>query len=94
MRWLQLGLLFIVVVLQYRFWFAENGWRDVRRLDRDIAAEQTEINRQQKRNALLAARVDDLKSGHDAVEELARSNLGLVRKGEIFYVLPADTVGR
>lgn len=94
MRWLQLGLLFIVVVLQYRLWFAENGWRDVQRLDRAIALEEADIDRREKRNEVLAARVDDLKSGLDAVEELARSDLGLVREGEIFYVLPAEDVRR
>lgn len=94
MRWLQLGLLFIVVVLQYRLWFAENSWRDVQRLDREMAVERHEIDRRQKRNDLLAAKVDDLKSGLDAVEELARSNLGLVKEGEIFYVLPADDLHR
>lgn len=88
MRALQLGLLLLFCVLQYRYWLADNGWQDVQRLQADIAQQETIINRQQQRNATLEARVADLKSGLDAVEELARSNLGLVKPGEIFYVIP------
>lgn len=90
MRWLQLSLLFIVIVLQYRLWFGENSWQDVQRLDEEIARQQAEIDRREARNLALRARVDDLKSGLDAVEELARSNLGLVKEGEIFYVIPTE----
>lgn len=90
MRWLQYGLVFLLVVLQYRLWLGENSWPDVRRLDTEIAAQQAQLDRQQSRNAVLQARVDDLKSGLDAVEELARNNLGLIRDGETFYVIPAD----
>ncbi|WP_108126837.1 cell division protein FtsB [Saccharospirillum mangrovi] len=90
MRWLQLGLVFLLVLLQYRLWLGENSWPEVHRLDAEIAARQVEIDRQQSRNVVLEARVDDLKSGLDAVEELARNNLGLVKPGETFYVIPAD----
>ncbi|GGX61674.1 cell division protein FtsB [Saccharospirillum salsuginis] len=92
MRWLQLSLLFILIVLQYRLWFGENSWRDVQRLDDEIASQQAEIDRREARNQVLRARVDDLKSGLDAVEELARSNLGLVKEGEVFYVIPTENL--
>lgn len=94
MRWLQLGLVCLLVVLQYRLWLGDNGWRDLHRLDAEIAAQQAEIDRQQRRNAVLEARVEDLKSGLDAVEELARNNLGLIRPGETFYVISDDEVDR
>lgn len=88
MRVLQLGLLLLLCVLQYRYWLADNGWRDVQRLQGDIVQQERLIERQQQRNATLESRVEDLKSGLDAVEELARSNLGLVKPGEVFYVTP------
>ncbi|MDB2448814.1 cell division protein FtsB [bacterium] len=94
MRWLQLGLVFLLVVLQYRLWLGENSWPQVRHLDTEIAAQQTQLDRQQARNEVLEARVDDLKSGMDAVEELARNNLGLVKPGETFYVIPANEADR
>lgn len=90
MRWLQLGLLLLLAVLQYRLWLGENSWPEVRRLDTEIATSQAQIDRQQSRNQVLEARVDDLKSGLDAVEELARNNLGLLKPDEIFYVIPTD----
>jgi cell division protein FtsB len=47
---------------------------------------QKQINEQtRKRNAALDAEVRDLKSGTDAIEERARSELGMVKQGEIFF---------
>lgn len=87
MRLIQITLLVFIVVLQYRFWFAENGYLDHQRLERDIAQQQTRLKAQQQINANLQARVDDLKSGNDAIEELARQNLGLIKPGETFVLI-------
>ena len=38
-----------------------------------------------QRNDALAAEVQDLKSGEAAVEERARSELGMIKPGETFY---------
>jgi len=89
-RWLQLGLLFMLIILQYRWWLGENSWVDVNRLENDIAVQETINTERRARNEALAARVADLKSGLDAVEELGRSDLGLVKPGEIFYVIPVE----
>ena len=89
MRLVQIALLILIVLLQYRFWFAENGYLDHRRLLNDVSEEQSRLAVQQKINANLQARVEDLKSGNDAIEELARQNLGLIKPGETF-VLIAD----
>lgn len=90
MRWLQIGLLVLLVMLQYRWWLSENSWVDVSRLEADIATQEAINAEHRARNELLRARVADLKSGLDAVEELGRSDLGLVRPGEMFYVIPAE----
>lgn len=90
LRWLQVGLLILLVILQYRWWLGENSWVDVNRLEADVAA-QEHINAERRaRNDVLTARVADLKSGLDAVEELGRSDLGLIKPGEVFYVMPAE----
>lgn len=90
LRWLQVGLLLLLVMLQYRWWLGENSWVDVNRLETEIASQQS-INQQYRaRNDALSARVADLKSGLDAIEELGRSDLGLVKPGEIFYVIPSE----
>ncbi len=38
-----------------------------------------------ERNENLAAEVKDLKQGMVAIEERARSELGMIREGEVFY---------
>ena len=87
MRLVQLTLLVLIIVLQYRFWFAENGKADKRRLEQEIAEQQSELNAQRAKNDVLQARVDDLKSGDEAIEELARQNLGLIKPGETFIIM-------
>ncbi|WP_348672899.1 cell division protein FtsB [uncultured Abyssibacter sp.] len=80
------GLL-ILGYFQYRLWFADGGIPDVRRQQAEIAV-MTEQNAQLKaRNAALEAEVDDLKSGVAAMEGRARTDLGMVRKDETFYLL-------
>ncbi|MEP4548242.1 MAG: septum formation initiator family protein [Saccharospirillum sp.] len=90
LRWLQIGLLVLLVMLQFRWWLGENSWVDVSRLEADVAAQESINAERRARNEVLSARVADLKSGLDAVEELGRSDLGLIRPGEVFYVIPAE----
>jgi len=78
-------LVVLLVVLQYRFWFADGGMVEVHRLEQKVTAQRTENERLRERNRALAAEVHDLKRGLDAVEARARVELGMVRKGETFY---------
>lgn len=87
MRLVQVSLLILVVVLQYRFWFGENGYLDKQRLELELQEQLSELEALQTRNDNLAARVGDLKSGNDAIEELARQNLGLIKPGETFVIM-------
>ena len=85
MRWLLAGLLFILLVLQYRLWIADGSLAEGHRLERQIE-EQARINEQlQERNAALEREVLDLQSGNKGLEQRAREQLGLIREGEIFY---------
>ena len=88
MRILRAIVLLLVVLLgwlQYRLWFGDGGQREVVALQEDVAGQEAENARLQQRNAALAAEVQDLKSGEAAVEERARSELGMIRPGETFY---------
>lgn len=91
MRLLQLVLLGLIVMLQYRFWFADNGFVDRQRLDAEISTVKAEIEVIEQKNAALEARVFDLKNGTDAIEELARQNLGLIKPGEVFIMTVEPT---
>jgi cell division protein FtsB len=78
-----LGGLF--VVLQYPLWFGSGGVIAVWKLNREIAGQQAENAKLRERNDALDAEVKDLKQGSAAIEERARAELGLVKKGETFY---------
>lgn len=76
--------LLMLAVLSYRLWLADDGYMEVRRLQKEIGTQEQELASKQRRNRELAAEVKDLKEGVDAVEERARSELGMTRKGETF----------
>jgi cell division protein FtsB len=77
--------------LQYRLWFSEQGLREVVRLGAAIEAQSAANRGQSERNRQLRAEVDNLKVGLTALEERARSELGMVGNNETFYqiVTPA-----
>ncbi len=80
------------VFLQYQLWVDRDGVRKLIHLSGRID-NQTAINQQlYERNEVLAAEVEDLKSGFDAIEERARMELGMIREGETFFqVIEKDT---
>ena len=71
--------------LQYKFWFGVGSSGQVVALEQQVAAQKRENAGLQERNDALAAEVEDLKSGESAVEERARSELGMIKPGETFY---------
>ncbi len=80
-----------LVLLQYRLWVSDQGMREIWRLQQAVEA-QTGANAEQRdRNRQLLAEVTDLKVGLAALEERARSELGMVGNNETFYqiVTPA-----
>jgi len=84
-RWVALILLVLIGVLQLRLWTGPWSLPEVHRLEDKVKAQREENEALKKRNAALAADVEDLKSGKEAVEERARSELGMVKPGEVFY---------
>jgi len=78
-------LLALLVALQLRLWLGSGGLPEVRRLEAALAAQREENAGLEARNHRLAAEVHDLKEGLEAVEERARSDLGMIGKDETFY---------
>ena len=78
-------LALVFLLLQYRLWVGEGSLAEVSNLKREIAEQHEELAALQERNRALQAEVDDLKRGLEAVEERARSELGMLKKGEVFY---------
>jgi cell division protein FtsB len=93
MRGLRIALLVLLALLawlQYRLWFGNGGAREVEALQSRVEAQARQNEGLQQRNASLAAEVTDLKSGEAAIEERARSELGMVKPGEKFYRVVDD----
>lgn len=86
-RWLVVILIILLAGLQYRLWFGEANLRQVWALEDQIAEQQRENQQLTERNKRLEAEVNDLKKGLGAVEDRARSEMGMIKKGETFYQL-------
>ncbi|MEE4303859.1 MAG: septum formation initiator family protein [Wenzhouxiangella sp.] len=84
MRVILIALLVILLVLQVQLWRQFSEVRTLRELVEEQQAENDEL---QKRNEALAAEVEDLRAGLEAIEERARSELGLIRKDEEFFLI-------
>ncbi|MCG7872578.1 MAG: cell division protein FtsB [Candidatus Thiodiazotropha lotti] len=86
-------LVALLMFLQYRLWVGEGSLAEVNNLKDEIGALQQELIGLRKRNHALQAEVEDLRSGQAAIEERARSELGMIKEGETFYqvVTPAGT---
>ena len=93
MRVLTLTLAALIVLIQYPLWLGKGSWFRVWEVDQQIRA-QRETNRQlQARNTALEAEVRDLKVGLEAIEERARSELGMIRQDEIFFQIVGPATG-
>ena len=91
-RWLLLGLVAMLALLQFRLWTGQGGHRSVTALQSQVHQQTRENAGLEQRNGALAAEVEDLKSGEAAVEERARSELGMIKPGETFYrVVESDS---
>ncbi|SOD41470.1 cell division protein FtsB [Nitrosovibrio sp. Nv4] len=80
----------LIVLLQYPLWLGKGSWLKVWEVDQQVMT-QHEINQKLKsRNAALDAEVRDLKQGYEAIEERARSELGMIKEDEVFFHITED----
>ncbi|MEM0954727.1 MAG: cell division protein FtsB [Pseudomonadota bacterium] len=86
MKWLALVLFLLLLLAQYRLWFAEQGsLAELHRLEADIAAQRAKNAELAARNDQLEQEVLELQQGMETVEERARQDLGMIREGETYY---------
>lgn len=88
LKWLAIVLTVLLMLLQYRLWLGEGGLADLDRVRQRVAAQEAANEPWRARNQRLAAEVVDLKTGLDAIEEHARSDIGMVRRDEQFFWVP------
>ncbi len=96
MRLIAIFLAALLILVQYPLWLGKGGWLRVLDMDQQVHAAHDKIDELKARNAKLDSEVHDLKEGTGAVEERARSELGMIKQDEIFVQIldpnrnPAD----
>jgi len=79
-------VLFVLLMwLQYKLWLGDGGVPEVIQLEKEIENVQGEVDMLEERNRALDAEVMDLKKGIEAIEERARSEMGMIKKDETYY---------
>jgi len=89
-KWLAIALGVVIAILQYRLWLSDSGVRELTRMHEAVVQQRAQNTALVERNRQLAAEVRDLKTGMAALEERARSELGMIAGNETYYqVVPA-----
>ena len=85
MKLLTVIMIFLLLLLQYRLWTGNGSLVEVNFLKDEIEKIKNENENLKERNLSLTAEVFDLKQGHEAIEEIARSEMWMIKDGETFY---------
>ena len=85
MKLLTVIMVFLLLLLQYRLWTGNGSLVEANLLKDEIEKIENENENLKERNLSLTAEVFDLKQGHEAIEEIARSEMGMIKDGETFY---------
>ena len=93
MRIITLILIVLLLMLQYPLWLGKGGWLKVQDLHRQLGVQQQINGQTEVRNGLLDAEVRDLQQGTEAIEERARSELGMIKNDEIFFQVLDESAG-
>ncbi len=85
MKTLAFVLVILIALVQYSLWYGKGGWLEVFDLEKQLQDQHRLNQKLQNQNTVLEAEIIDLKQGFDAIEELARNELGMIRKDEVFF---------
>ena len=83
-------LLLAIAGLQTRLWIGQGSFAHVNGLGEKVSLRSAENDSRRGRNTVLKAEIVDLKQGLEAVEDIARSELGMIKKGETFFLIVED----
>jgi cell division protein FtsB len=84
----------LIVALQFPMWLGKGGWLQVREYDRQVTLQREANARLKARNDALDADVRDLKTGYEAVEERARSDLGMIKHDEVLFQVQTSATAK
>ncbi len=85
MKTVALILVILIAFVQYSLWYGKGGWLEIFDLEKQLRDQHRLNQKLQNQNTILEAEIIDLKQGSDAIEELARNELGMIRKDEVFF---------
>jgi len=80
-------MIIILIGLQGSLWFGKGSVWQLWQLNKQLAQKTEQVEQLKRRNNALAAEINDLKMGDEAIEERARNDLGMIRPGEVFFQL-------
>ena len=87
MRILTLILIIVFILLQIDIWFKEDGKKRSEELNQMISTQQQENKEMMIRNSELEQEIKDLKGGTEALEEKARTEMGMIKEGEELFLI-------
>ena len=76
-----------IFIIQFDLWVKEDGLNRVKELQQMINSQSEENQRLKLRNQQLEREIEELKSGTESIEEKARTDLGMIKEGEEFYLI-------
>ena len=80
-------LIVFFLMIQFDIWFKDDGFYRVKELEQMIGSQVEENKRLKLRNEQLEREIEELKSGTESIEEKARTDLGIIKEGEEFYLI-------
>jgi len=89
-KFVSIALIALIALLQHPLWLGKGSWLRVWEVDHQVRAQRETNEKLALRNAALDAEVRDLKQGLDAIEERARSELGMIKRDEMFFQILDD----
>ena len=80
-------LIVFFLIIQFDIWVKDDGLNRVKELQQMINSQSEENQRLKLRNQQLEQEIEELKSGTESIEEKARTDLGMIKEGEEFYLI-------
>lgn len=90
MKYLITVMAVLLIMLLVSLWVGHGSYPAKWQLENEIKAMKEQNNIQREKNRQIRAELEDAQSGNDAVEERARSELGMIRSRETFYEVILD----
>ena len=86
----------LLILLIAGLWIGPGSYPDRWRLDDRTTVQEQENNTKKEQIDKIQAELEDVSSSKDALEERARSELGMTKKGETFFevIMQPDTKKR